>query len=83
MRLIAQPVHLLPYSNSAVKSGNETNRILYHYIAAQTRISLLEPGIPDCRLPWVFSKLTFDVPDVGNSVKDDLSDHTTRAFPVV
>jgi hypothetical protein len=20
------------------------------------RVSLLEPGIPDCRLPWLFSK---------------------------
>jgi hypothetical protein len=45
-----------------VMTGNNgTNRILYHNIVAQTirephRVSLLEPGIPDCRLAWVFSK---------------------------
>jgi hypothetical protein len=37
-------------------------------------VSLLGPGIPNCRLPWVFSK-KWTFPDVGNIVKDDSSDH--------
>jgi hypothetical protein len=61
MYLITQPVHVIPCSNSAMKGNNGTNRILYHDIAARTmveppRYSLLEPGIPDCRLPCAFSK---------------------------
>jgi hypothetical protein len=32
MYLITQPVHVLPYSNSAMKGKNGTNRILYHDI---------------------------------------------------
>jgi hypothetical protein len=54
MHLSTQPVHLFPCSNY------KTNRILYHDIASQTiietpLISLLEPGIPDCRLLRMFS----------------------------
>jgi hypothetical protein len=50
---ITQPVHVLPCSNSAMKTNNGTNRILYHDTAAQIiteppSVSLLEPGIPDC-----------------------------------
>jgi hypothetical protein len=45
-------------------------------------VSLLEPGIPDYRLLSVFSKRKFFLTDVGNSVKDDSSDHIRRAFPV-
>jgi hypothetical protein len=61
MHLITQEVHVLPCSHSAVKGNNGTNRIPYHDIAAQTiteplRVLLSEPGISDCRLPWVFSK---------------------------
>jgi hypothetical protein len=42
--------------------NNGANRMLYYDIAAETitelpRVSLLEPGIPHCRPPWVFSKL--------------------------
>jgi hypothetical protein len=62
--LITLPVHVLHCSNPGMKSNNGTNRILYHDIAAQiitepTSVSLLEPGIPDCRLPWVFSKRNY------------------------
>jgi hypothetical protein len=37
-----------------------TQLLFYHHIAAQTtseppHVSLLEPGIPDYRLPWMFS----------------------------
>jgi hypothetical protein len=47
--LITQPVHVPSCSNSAMKGNNETNRILYHNIAAQTtteppRVPLLEPN---------------------------------------
>jgi hypothetical protein len=50
-----------PCSNSVMKDNNGTNRMLYYDIAVQTftgppRVSLLETGIPDCRLPWLFSK---------------------------
>jgi hypothetical protein len=59
--LITQPDHVLPYSNSPMMGNNGANKILYHDIPAQTTteliiVSLLESGIPDCRLPWVFSK---------------------------
>jgi hypothetical protein len=57
----------------------------YHDIAAQTITKLppcftvgTEPGIPDCGLPWVFSKRKLFLTDVGNSVKNDSSDHITR-----
>jgi hypothetical protein len=56
------PLALVPVcSNSAMKDNNVTNIILYHDIAAKPSqnllcVSLLEPGIPDYRLPWVFSK---------------------------
>jgi hypothetical protein len=61
MHLITQLVHVLPYSNLAITDNTGTNRILYYDIAAQNIIelpivSLLEPDIPDCRLPWVFYK---------------------------
>jgi hypothetical protein len=36
MHLITQSVHVLPYSNLAMKSNNGTNRILHNDIAAQT-----------------------------------------------
>jgi hypothetical protein len=38
MHLITQPVrvHILPFSNSAMKGNNGTNRVLYHDIAVQT-----------------------------------------------
>jgi hypothetical protein len=47
MHMIIQPVHVLPCSNSAIGGNNETNRILYNDIAAQTiteppSVSLLE-----------------------------------------
>jgi hypothetical protein len=45
------------------------------------RVSLLKPSVPDYRLSRVFSKRKTP-PDVGNSVKDDSSDHIKRAFPV-
>jgi hypothetical protein len=84
MHLITQPVHVLPRSNLATKGNNVTNGVLYHDIAAQIiTVSLLEPSIPDCRLPWMFSKRKLFLMDVGNSVKDDSSDHITRTFPVV
>jgi hypothetical protein len=44
-------------------------------------VSLLGPGIPDCRRPCVFLKRK--LPDVENSVKDDSSDHVMHSFPVV
>jgi hypothetical protein len=55
----------LPCSNSALKVNNGTSRILYHNIPDKTNppppppplnVSLLEPGISDCRLPCVFFK---------------------------
>jgi hypothetical protein len=44
-----------------MKGNNDTNKILYHDIAAQPLwnlplVSVLEQGIPDCRHPWVFSE---------------------------
>jgi hypothetical protein len=82
MHVITRPVHVIPCSNLAMKGNKGTNRILYHDIVAQTttepttplRVSLFEPGIPDWRLPWVFFKRKH-IPDAGNSVKDDSSDH--------
>jgi hypothetical protein len=63
MHLITQPLHILLCSNSAMKGNNGTDRILYHDIAAQTITEPppcfavgTEPDIPDCRLPWMFSK---------------------------
>jgi hypothetical protein len=63
MHLINQPIHVIPCSNSAMAGSIRTNMILYHDIAAQTITELppcftvgTEPGIPDCRLRWVFSK---------------------------
>jgi hypothetical protein len=58
-----------------MKGNNATNRILYHDIAAETITEpplciTLEAGIPDCRLPWVFSKRKLFLMDVGNSVKE-------------
>jgi hypothetical protein len=63
MHLITQPVHVLPCSNKAMKGNNGTKSIQYQDIAAQT---ITEPhtcftvgtelGIPDCRLPCLFSK---------------------------
>jgi hypothetical protein len=85
MHLITQPVHVPPCSNSAMKGNNGTNRILYHDIAAK----ITEPPRVSC---WnqAFRVVGFlgcspnvNFPDVGNSVKDNSSDHTTRAFPVV
>jgi hypothetical protein len=46
-------------------------------------VSLLEAGIPDCRLPWVFSKRKLFLMDIENGVKDDSSDHMTPAFPCI
>jgi hypothetical protein len=43
MHTITQPVNILPCSNSAMEGNNGTNRMLYHYIAAQT---IAEP--PPC-----------------------------------
>jgi hypothetical protein len=40
MQLIAQPVHVLPCSNSAMKGNNGTNRTLYYDTAART---IIEP----------------------------------------
>jgi hypothetical protein len=61
MRPITQPAHLLPCSNSIMKGNNGTNEyytttILPKPSQNHPRVLLLEPGIPDCRLPWVFSK---------------------------
>jgi hypothetical protein len=63
MYLITQPVQVLLCSNSAMKGNNGTKRILYHDVAAKTItepppcfIVGIKAGIPDCRLPWVFSK---------------------------
>jgi hypothetical protein len=36
MQLIIQPVQVLPCSNSAMNGNNETSRILYHDIDAET-----------------------------------------------
>jgi hypothetical protein len=47
-----------------------------------SRVSLLEPGIGDCTLPWVFYKMKA-LPDVADSMKDDSFDHITCTFPVV
>jgi hypothetical protein len=73
-----------------MKGENGTNRLLYHDIAAQTITEPppcftvgTEPGIPDCRLPWMFSKRKLNLMDVGNGVKDDSTDHITRKFPFV
>jgi hypothetical protein len=41
MHLITQPVHVLPFSNSAVKGNNGTNRTLYRDIAAKTITELM------------------------------------------
>jgi hypothetical protein len=70
MHLITQPDHVLPCSNSATKGSNGTNRPK----PSQNfpRVSLLEASIPHYRVPLV-----------GNSVKDDSSDHIMRAFPAV
>jgi hypothetical protein len=43
MHLVIQAVHVPPCGNSAMKVNKGTNRILYHYIAAQT---ITEP--PPC-----------------------------------
>jgi hypothetical protein len=40
-------------------------------------VSLLRPGIPDCRFPWAFSRREY-TSDVGNSVTDHSLDHITR-----
>jgi hypothetical protein len=76
MHLITQPLHVLPCSNSAMKGNNGSNKILYHDIADQIiteppppPVSLLAPGIADCRLPWFFYKQK--LPDVGNSIKNN------------
>jgi hypothetical protein len=56
------PTYVLPCSNSFMKNNNRTKRIHCTAILLPKqspnlpRVSLLEPGIPDCRLPWVFSK---------------------------
>jgi hypothetical protein len=85
MHLITQPVHVLPCSNSVTKGNNGTNRILYHDIAAQTiteppRVSLLEPGIPDCKLHWVFSNNQISG---CREQREGLLMRPHRAFPVV
>jgi hypothetical protein len=45
-------------------------------------VSLLEPGILACKLPWVFSKCKI-LPDIGKSMKDNSFDHIMHAFPFV
>jgi hypothetical protein len=57
----ACPYTIFPSSNSAMKGNNGTNKMLYYDTAAQTITEpipcfTLKPGIPDYRLPWVFSK---------------------------
>jgi hypothetical protein len=64
--------NLSTYSLAVIRSW----RIIMGPTQYSTTILLPEPGIPDCRLPWVFSKQT--LPDVGNSVKDDSPDYITR-----
>jgi hypothetical protein len=89
--LLDDGMHLItqPCSNSVMMGNNGTNRILYHDIAAQTITESPpcftgEPGIPDFRLPWVFSKRKKKkLPGVGNSMKDDSSNNITRVFRVV
>jgi hypothetical protein len=59
MHLIAQPVHVLPCSNSAMKSNNGTDCTMILLPKPSQKlpsVSMLEPGIPECRLPWVFPK---------------------------
>jgi hypothetical protein len=87
MHLIIQPVHVLPCSNLAMKGNNGTNRILYHDIAAQT---ITEPllcftfGTRRSRLLASLGVLeTQTLPNVGNSVKGESSDHNTHVFSVV
>jgi hypothetical protein len=47
-------------------------------------VSLLEPGIPDWRLPCVFSERKLSLMHTGqHEGRPDSSDHITRAFPVV
>jgi hypothetical protein len=87
MHLIRQSVHIPPYSNSAMKRNNGTNRILNDDIAAET-ITKPPPcftvGTQAFRIvDFLGVLLTQALPGVGNSVKDDSSDHITRAFPVV
>jgi hypothetical protein len=84
MNLITQSVQVVPFSNLAMRDNNERNRILYHDIAAQIITEPppcftvgTEPGILDCRSPWVFSKRKLFLTNVGNSVKDDSYDHNT------
>jgi hypothetical protein len=57
MHLITQPAHIFPYSNSAMKGNNGTNNTILLPKPSQNLpyILQLETGIPDCRLPWVFS----------------------------
>jgi hypothetical protein len=85
--MITQHVHIFPCSNLAIKVNNGNNRILYHDIAAKT---ITEP--PPCYtvgtrcfgLQAALAVLKTQIlPDVGNSVKDESSDHITRAFLVV
>jgi hypothetical protein len=60
MHLITESVHVFSYNNSAIKSNKGMNKTIHHDTVAQTitepHVSLLGPGILDCRLPWVFSK---------------------------
>jgi hypothetical protein len=59
MHLITQRVHLPPCSNSAMKGDNGTNCttiLLRDPSQNLPRLSLPEPGIPDCRLLWVLWK---------------------------
>jgi hypothetical protein len=75
--LITQAVHVYPCSKSAMKGNNGTNNcttiLLPNHNRTSPYVYLLEPGIPDCRLPWVSSKRKLFLMDVGNSVKDDSS----------
>jgi hypothetical protein len=87
MHLITQPVHVLPCSNSVMKGNNGTNRhcttiLLLKSSQNLIRLSLLEPDIPNCKLPWVFSERK-TLPDVGNSVKEDSSACIMHTLSVV
>jgi hypothetical protein len=59
--LITQPVHILscniqPWRVIMGSTEYCTTILLPKRSQNLHRVSLLEPGIPDCRLPWVFSK---------------------------
>jgi hypothetical protein len=72
MHLITQRVHLLPFSNSAMKDNNGTNRTLYHDIAAQTTT---EPAAFHCwkQVFWIVGFLGCS-PNVNSSWCRDKSE---------